>query len=809
MTARVPRRLLAVLVGLAVLITLLWSGPPAHADDHGDEVEKVLIVTAPTLRWADLAGSTPELANIESFVDGSTTALMSLRTIGARTNLGEAYVTISAGNRGSSRRTIAGLALEPDEPFEAGTAAAAYERRTGTTPTGEVLHLGWPSIEQTNDRFRYGAEPGALGEVLVEAGLVPGVVANGDAGLAVVTTPDEAPEQVDPEGGETHIIGDDTATATDEVVDADDEEGALFGEGDFGRAAALAVVDASGQVHAGQTDALLLVDEAAPYGVRYDPGAVLDAFADVWSRADVVVVELSDLDRADRYRREADPEAAELLWEDALVRSDALLGELLEEVDLSTTMVMLVTPSAPRAAESLGVFAVKGAGTDGTGGLAQSGTTRRAGYVTLPDVAPTVLHALGVDAPSSMTGTIIAEAEDVSVGQQRFETFADATERAVFRDEATGPVSVVFVIIQILAYALAGVAIARRRGWTVPVSFLALVVLATPFVGFLAGTLEVHDADLVTYTSAVFAAAAALAAVAEGVGRLVARRWPRTRGVVAPLLLATLTWLLLVYDVMTGGRLQIDTVFGYSPIVAGRFAGFGNLAFALVAATAVVAACGWWAVWRLTRGPADGRVRLRGAPALVVVAFLALTVVIDGAPAWGSDVGGVLALVPGFTVLVLVAMGVDISVRRAALIGLATAVVLGAFAALDLARPEEDRTHLGRLVDRVLDPDGGGLTDVIARKLQTNVNILTSSVWTLTIPFALGLVIYLARRRTGPLRDLQEGVPGTTALLAGGLLIAGLGFALNDSGVAVPAMMFAVLLPYLTYVLLRWVPARA
>jgi hypothetical protein len=801
------RHAAALLVALAVLAGVLVPGPAA-AEEHGGEVDKVLVITAPALRWADLAGSTPELPNIESFVSGATTALMSLRTIGARTNLGESYVTISAGNRGSARRTIAGLALQPDEPFEAGTAAAAYERRTGAAPTGEVLHLGWPSVEQTNDRFRYGAEPGALGEILVEAGRAVGVVANGDAGLAVVTTPDPAEEDSDAKGGETQIVGDDTASATDEVVDADDEESALFGEGDFGRAAALAVVDSSGQVPVGRTDGLLLVDDAAPYGVRYDPDAVVDAFTDVWARADVAVVELSDLDRADRYRREADPEAAQLLWEDALVRSDELMGDLVDEVDLSTTMVMLVTPSAPRAAESLGVFAMAGAGTDGTGGLAQSGTTRRPGYVTLPDVAPTILHALGIDAPSSMTGTIIAETADVTVDQERFEIFADATERAVFRDRATGPVSVVFVIVQILAYALAGVAVARRRGWTVPVSFLALVVLATPFVGFLAGSLEVDDADLVTYTSGIFATAAVLAGLAEGAGRLVAHRWPRTRGVVAPLLLTSLTWLLLVYDVITGGRLQIDTVFGYSPIVAGRFAGFGNLAFALIAATAVVVVCGWWAVWRLSRGPADGEVRLRGPAALVVAAFLGLTVVIDGAPAWGSDVGGVLALVPGFTVLVLVGMGVAISWRRGLLIGAATGLVLAVFAALDLARPEEDRTHLGRLVDRVLDPDGGGLADVISRKLQTNLNILTSSIWTLTIPFALGLVIYLARRRTGPLRDLQDRVPGTKALLAGGLLIAALGFALNDSGVAVPAMMFAVLLPYLTYVLLRWAPAQ-
>ena len=803
------RRVLGVLAAVAAsLVALAAPASPAQQEDDGTRVEKVLVVTTPALRWADVARANPDLPEIEEFLADSTAALLSLRTIGARTNVGEAYVTINAGNRGSASRTIAGLALEPDEAFEAGTAAAAYERRTGNVPTGEVLHLGWPAVEATNARFRYGAEPGAFGRALDQAGRVPAVVANGDAGLAVRSTP-AAVEQPDVEGGDTQIVGDDTATATDEVVDADDEESALFGEGDFGRSAALAVVDHTGQVPVGHTDGLLRVDADAPYGVRYEPDAVIDAFRDVWSRADVAVVELSDLDRADRYRREADPEAADRLWTDALHRSDELFGQLLDEVDLDTTLVMLVTPSAPRSAESLGVFAMKGAGTDGTGGLAQSGTTRRAGYVTLPDIAPTILDRFGIDAPSSMTGTLIAEAEDVTVDQERFELFADATERAVFRDEATGPVSVVFVVIQILAYALAGVAVARRRGWTVPVSFLALVVLATPFVGFMAGALEVHDADVATYTAAIFAAAAVLAGLAELVARIVGRRWPRTKGVVAPLLLAALTWLLLVYDVMTGGRLQIDTVFGYSPIVAGRFAGFGNLAFALIAATAAVVACGGWAMWRLARGPADGQVRLRGAAAVAVSAYLAFTVIVDGAPAWGSDVGGVLATVPGFTVLVLVAMGVAISVRRGVLIGACTALVLGVFAALDLARAEEDRTHLGRLVDRVLDAEGGGFGDVISRKLQTNLNILTSSIWTLTIPFALGLMVYLARRRTGVLRDLQDGVPGVRALLAGGLLIAALGFALNDSGVAVPAMMFAVMLPYLTYVLLRWGPARS
>lgn len=780
------RRRIAALLGALVLLVAL-AGPADPAPASGDrEPGPVLIVTTPALRWADLAEY--ELPNLEAFMAESSVAMLSLRTLGSRTSIGEGYVTIGAGNRASASAALAGLALEPHERFEEGTAEQAFERRTGVQPTGELLHLAFPSIDRTNDGYLYGSEVGALAATLAEAGRTMGVVANADLGIGL-STQSAGPEPTSP-----------TAPDEDEVP----PWVAALVDSDFGRAAALAAVDQTGQVASGDAEGLLDRDADAPYGVRLRPDAVVAAVEEMFATASVGVVELSDLDRADSFRREADRQAAEALWEDALASSDELFGRLLDVVPPDTT-VLVLSPAAPRAAESLGVFAMNTG--DGEGSLADSGTTRRPGYVSLPDIAPTVLRHFGIDQPTAMTGTAIKPADPIDVDEGQFESFADTTSEAIFRDEATGPISVVFVITQIVGYALAAVAVARRRRWTRPVSYLALVVLATPPVAFLAGILHVDSGAVTTYGLGIFGAAVVLAALAEGVAGLVATRWPRTRATLAPLLVVSLTWTVLVVDVVTGGRLQINTVFGYSPLVAGRFAGFGNLAFALIGAGAVVVVCGSWATYRLAGERVDGSARLRGVPALLVIGFLAVTVIIDGAPMWGSDVGGVLATVPGFAVLVLVAMGVRVSVKRAVIIGAATLVALAVFASIDLARPEEDRTHLGRLVARVADDGGGGFTEVIQRKLGTNISILTSSVWTLTIPFALGLMVYLARRQRGFLRDLQEGVPGIRAMLAGGLLVAFLGFALNDSGVAVPAMMFAVLLPYLTYVLLRWDPA--
>lgn len=820
MRRHVGRRPLLVLLVLVLLAMASAAAPGAGAGTDGTDdgrVDKVLVITAPALRWTDLAQH--DLPNLERLLGEASVARLSLRTLGARTSIGEGYATIGAGNRASVGATDAGLALERNERFEEGFAFQVYERRTGEEATGALLQLAFPAIDRLNGRFLYGAEPGALGQALADADRTFGVVANADLGLALPADEPaaEEPSPDVPEGEEPDEDGDvvdpdepaEEEPVEPEVVtdDADEEPDPdmTFVPADYGRAAALVAMDRSGQVAVGDVDRLLRRDAAAPYGVRYDTDAVVAAFADVWADVDGAVVELSDLDRADSYRREADREAAAELWAQALVHSDELVGRILAEVDDDTAVIVL-TPAAPRAAESLGVFALSGVGEGGS--LARSGATRRSGYVALTDVGPTILDLLGVEAPSSMTGTLISEGRSATVDDDLFAEFARSTQEAIFRNKAVGPVSAVFVIAQIVAYALAAVAVSRRRRWVGPVSFLALVILATPPIAFGIGLAHVDGGPVLPYLLAIFAGAIVLAGAAEGVAHLVARRWPRTRALVAPLCLVASTWLVLVIDIVTGGWLQIDTVFGYSPIIAGRFAGFGNLAFALVAISAVVLACGGWALWCVARARTDGSAEAGRGVVVVMAVFLAATVVIDGAPAWGADVGGVLATVPAFAVLVLVAAGVAVSLRRGIVIGVATALTISLFAAVDLARPEEDRTHLGRLVARVTDTEGGGFGEVLERKINSNINILTSSIWTLTIPAALGLMVFLARRRTGFLRDLQEQVPGIRALLAGGLLVAILGFALNDSGVAVPAMMFAVLLPFLTYVLLRWDPAR-
>ncbi len=721
-------------------------GDRAQAVDGPGDAGRVVIVSLPTLRWADVEEH--QLPAILDVVERSAVASMSVRTIGPTSTLDEAYATIGAGNRATVPPAVGGLAFDPGFPFEWGTAGEAFNRRSSEHVDGaSVVHLGVAEVERAARRLRYGAEPGTLGQALADEGRRSSVIANADL-----------PEE-------------------------------------YHREAALAVMDRAGRVAGGTVSADLLEQDAeSPYGVRLDPAESAAVAAEALRDSDVVLVEASDLARLDAETRWMTPEARREARSRAVESADEMVGHIAAALDPERDLLMLLAPVAPGDAghEQLTVFALAGPGIEP--GLARSGTTRRDGFVTLPDVAPTVLSYLGVDRPASVTGARMVSDGAGSPTDNDVEGLVADNEIAVFRDRASSPVTVVYIVLQILVYALVTFALTRFVRLRPAAWAGCLFVLAIPPAGFLWGLVRYDGLSVVGFTVLLMLSAVALAALAAPLGR-----WHL---LAPPVALIGLSLVVQLGDVVTGGWLQLRSVFGYSPIVAGRFSGFGNLAFAIVASSAVVVATALWAAPRM-RGPDGWPVPERsrsGWPLGVAGAVLAATVVAVGLPAWGSDVGGTLASVPAFAVVGLLLAGARVGWRRLAGIAVATVAVLGVFTALDLARPEEERTHLGRSIVRVADGSAG---TILLRKIDANLWTLTSSTWALLVPVALAFLVFLAWRPRGLLQDLQRRIPGLRACLVGVLLVCVLGMAVNDSGVAVPAMAVGVLLPYIAYLVVR------
>jgi hypothetical protein len=458
-------------------------------------------------------------------------------------------------------------------------------------------------------------------------------------------------------------------------------------------------------------------------------------------------------------------------------RADALVAGIdTQRPAGSVLLVVGLSDTDPRDRAHLHVAIAVG-GPFGPGVL-RSQSTRRAPYVQLMDVAPTVLQLRGLQGAPGLAAAVDGQPWEHTSGEATPTDLADA-DRAAGAVRAALPYGVaLLVVLTTLGVALA--LVAWRRGRQAGgAGAVLLVAAAAPVATFLANVVPWWRTGATTAT--VLALTAGIAVVLGGAAALLSRK---AGAVKAGGAVMGVTFLVLLADVVSGSRLQMDSILGYSPLVAGRFIGFGNVAFAVFGSAALLAA--------------TSAVVLRRERLWVAVAVGLVAVVGDGAPMWGSDVGGVLSLVPGFAVLVLLCAGVRVSWQRAlAIAGAAAAVVLG-FGLLDYARPPSSQTHLGRFVGKIL--HGGALT-VLDRKAHSDLDLLTANIATLIVPVAAAVGVWLVVRPRPRLASAYDRMPPLRYGLVALVVLALVGLVVNDSGIAIPAVAVLLAVPY-TVVLL-------
>jgi len=522
-----------------------------------------------------------------------------------------------------------------------------------------------------------------------------------------------------------------------------------------------------GVLRAGAVGPELLGSSSSPARARLDNDAVAAAATSALSIHDVVVVELSDLrssDGADQAARD-----------EALDRSDELIGRLIASLGPGDT-VMLTGIVPPAGDEQLTVFALAGPGV--APGLASSSSTRRSGFVALTDLAPTILGGMGIAVPSTMDNTRITTESSELSSAERLQDLVDANDRAVLRDGTWANVATIYVVVLLIALVLT---LARHRGVSrlgSAINLLSLWVLWVPPVTYMVAVVPVGSITQWSLVGSIFAASLIVAVAALALV-------PARRAAVATVAVG---WAMFTIDMVTGAHLQLSTTFGYSPILAGRFAGMGNVAFAIYAMSALILIS---VVLDSCRRGSDDRPDRRSSA--MILLLLSVTIVVNGAPAWGSDVGGVLALVPTSALVVVMAFRLRVRPLTVLIGVIAPLAVIGAVAWFDMTRPVDQRTHLGRFAAKLTDP---GVGDVVARKLAASASQFQVVVaW--AVPVAMVLFAYWTWRPTKMVRMISDRHRGYVVLAVSGLTIGLISMLVNDSGVSLPATMMEVVLAYL------------
>jgi hypothetical protein len=497
-----------------------------------------------------------------------------------------------------------------------------------------------------------------------------------------------------------------------------------------------------------------------------------------WKENSVSLVEASDLVRADRYSAFATATEKVQLRRDAIRRSDQLFADLLRHVDLARDTVLVVAPVPSTGDRSVTIAGLRGPGIQS--GLLRSATTRRSGFVTLTDVAPTVLDQLHIPIPESMEGRPMRVDAGHGTPADRRAALERANANGLLRDDLVNPVTAaVLWTAMVLALASAllltvGRGLLSRYPWIC--CALQWVALAT--IGFMLATMAATVFDFGEHggKSAYWLFVSLFAVLFAAVCRVAGRR-----RALSPLFDALSVLLaVLVVDQLTGAHLEFNSVFGYSATVGIRFSGIGNQSSAILSTAAVLVAS--FVAWRFD-APRGRQI----AFVVLAVSFVAIT-----PPLFGQDFGGTLASAPAFALLAWLLLGRRVTVKGVlALVGLlvTSGLVVGF---LDLLRPSDQRTHVGRFFEKVGNEGFSGFSTVIERKSGENAATFSSTIYLVLIVVVVAAGIVLWLRPPQPLVTAVARIPTLVPAAISLAVLLVLSYGLNDSGLAIPAIMLAL-----------------
>ena len=371
----------------------------------------------------------------------------------------------------------------------------------------------------------------------------------------------------------------------------------------------------------------------------------------------------------------------------------------------------------------------------GRAGVATAGAGAATGDARISRLADDALHARASQATVMRAGALLM---GLAVALLVWAAVALRDPKASRREVLRRRVTWVAVCLSGLPTALllvnaapwwrVGARAGSPSGWASLVAVVAAALVAAGIVGLAAGIVALvrrrrrprSAASLLPSPSALGTAATAepvgSASALGAQGEAGAEPPPDEAGVPAPalsppprngtsltaLLVAAAIPLAWLVDAAAGAPLAFNNPLGMNAVVAGRFYGVSNTAFALVAGALVVVIASVWVALGGGRRSALLVTALLGGAALLV----------DGAPQLGADVGGALTLVPTLAFLAAGLAGLRLSWRRWLAIGAATVLVVGGFAVVDLLRPGGP-THLGRFARQVADGSAAG---VLGRK---------------------------------------------------------------------------------------------
>ena len=500
--------------------------------------------------------------------------------------------------------------------------------------------------------------------------------------------------------------------------------------------------------------------------------------------ADYIVVNYGDTIRLDESKLSMSDKAYELQKADILQNLDNLLAYLINSPQAKNFRFMLVSFSPPTDGSWIHLTPMI-VYPSTTSGLLTSSTTRTHGLITASDYAPSVLRFLGVPAVNEMIGCAITEVP----AKGKLEALQDMVERVEVGEKLITPVSWFFGLLGIISFSGAAISIAfglrvsRQVMNLLKTGLIALV--CAPFSMLLAA---LAPTGIVSHITGILVSLAVLTVLSIILGVIFLRK--NASRALPILIVASITSIIIVIDLITGSRLTGLAVISSSQITAMRFYGIGNeYAGVLISMVAVIS------LFINTRHSAASK--------WLAIALGVLIIILLVVGKLGANYGATIAAAVTFGLVCMAIWRGGFGIRHVAgflLIGVALVVLSGY---VDFKISGGAGSHVARATGIAEKMGGGYLFSIAARKVAHNAWQSTSfhAVRAMIgfIPFLVLWFWFVQKHVKQMLGKEKHIIAGLKGILIGSIFA----YLLNDSGIVIAGIMIAMIVLILLYSLLE------
>jgi hypothetical protein len=712
---------------LIIFLGLLGFGLTTNAAPIGDKPSKqVLVIDLPRLTFDDL---TPRYPNLFKLANESAVGVLTARISGAVVPE-KLYLNLSSGQQlwsiDDSR-----LILNSSEIYNGLPAGKLYRSLTGyQAQSNGAVYLGLPRVMQFNFKKETAPNIGGIGNTLRGNGIKTAVIGNAD---------------------------------TREYLN---------------RSGAIPWVDSAGIVDlAAVGPETTLTDPAFPSGLRSNCDRIWAYWRRFSGKAQVVSVNLGDLERIERYRDYLTEARWRYFRNQALLRYDRLIGTLLADLDPTRSMTVLYSIMAPEIegrTQRLNPALVKSIGLKP--GLILSNTTRRVALITGPDLIAAIFSFLELKNQEVYNGRTI---RSLTGNWPQAATILNELDLNYQARWILLPVYGYALIITVLTTILGLIFLPGQRRFFVILQWVYLFLLTIPAVFLIEALVNpIEWPAIIAWTIGLAGAFLLL------IGWYARRDQERTL-----LAIAVVTALIIGLDGLNNGWLELRSFWGYSAATAARFYGVGNEYLGFLLGAYIVAVTLSLAKFRRYQAQF-----LWGAW-LILALFLFY-------PVFGANIGGGITVILGLGMTNFIWLGQPITKKRIGLLLLALVGVVTLIGTGDILIYGREMSHFGQFISLIRKQGLPIVIELLGRKWQLNLNLITTTGWSYVLIGLLAAVPLLYKRPPQIMADWIGKYPTIAKGLLGSIITSVVALLTNDSGIVTAAtvLIFGIDLMFISII---------